>query len=50
MNWDEIKEVSNYIAYIGNHSHTHEYLLDFSNAEFEKDIKNSIKYLKKIRI
>ena len=44
MNWDEIKEVSNYnFAYIGNHSHTHEYLLDFSNAEFEKDIKKSIK-------
>ena len=47
MNWDEIKEVSNYnFAYIGNHSHTHEYLLDFSNAEFEKDIKNSIKIFK----
>tara|TARA_A100001035_G_C27688913_1_gene456834 strand:- start:364 stop:1008 length:645 start_codon:yes stop_codon:yes gene_type:complete len=44
MNWDQIKEVSSYdFAYIGNHSHTHEYLIDFSYIEFEKDIKKSIK-------
>ena len=44
MNWDQIKEVSSYdFAFIGNHSHTHEYLLDFSYDEFEGDIKNSIK-------
>ncbi len=44
MNWDQIKEVSSYdFAFIGNHSHTHEYLLDFSYDEFERDIKNSIK-------
>ena len=44
MSWEQIKEVSSYnFAYIGNHSHTHEYLLDFSDIEFEKDIKNSIK-------
>ena len=43
MNWEQIKEVSSYdFAYIGNHSHTHEYLLNFSHIEFEKDIKNSI--------
>ena len=31
MNWEQIKEVSSYdFAYIGNHSHTHEYLLNFS--------------------
>ena len=31
MSWDQIKEVSSYdFAYIGNHSHTHEYLLDFA--------------------
>ena len=48
MSWDQIKEVSSYdFAYIGNHSHTHEYLLNFSHAEFEKDIKNSIKIFKK---
>ena len=44
MNWDQIKEISSYdFAYIGNHSHTHEYLLNFSHSDFEKDIKNSIK-------
>ena len=44
MSWEQIKEISSYkFAYIGNHSHTHEYLLDFSHIEFEKDIKNSIK-------
>ena len=47
MSWEQIKEVSSYnFAYIGNHSHTHEYLLDFSHDEFEKDIKNSIKIFK----
>tara|TARA_B100000989_G_scaffold55681_1_gene37526 strand:+ start:547 stop:1605 length:1059 start_codon:yes stop_codon:yes gene_type:complete len=44
MNWDQIKEISSYdFVYIGNHSHTHEYLLNFSYSEFEEDIKNSIK-------
>ena len=48
MNWEQIKEVSSYdFAYIGNHSHTHEYLLNFSYIEFEKDIKNSIEIFKK---
>ncbi len=47
MNWKQIKEVSSYdFAYIGNHSHTHKYLLDFSYDEFEKDIKTSIKIFK----
>ena len=47
MNWEQIKEVSNHdFAYIGNHSHTHEYLLNFSHVEFENDIKNSIRIFK----
>ena len=47
MNWEQIKEISSYdFAHIGNHSHSHEYLLDFSHVEFEKDIKNSIKIFK----
>ena len=47
MNWEQIKEISSYeFAYIGNHSHSHEYLLEFSYIEFEKDIKNSIKIFK----
>ena len=44
MNWEQIKEISSYdFAYIGNHSHSHEYLLEYSYIEFEKNIKNSIK-------
>ena len=44
MNWEQIREISSYdFAYIGNHSHTHEYLLDFSHLEFTKDIKHSIR-------
>ncbi len=47
MSWEQIKEVSSHdFAYIGNHSHTHEYLLDFSNTEFEMDIKKSISIFK----
>ena len=47
MTWEQIKEVSSYnFAYIGNHSHTHEYLLDFSHLEFTKDIKKSIRIFK----
>ena len=47
MDWEQISEVSKHdFAYIGNHSHTHEYLLDFSHIEFENDIKNSIKIFK----
>ena len=47
MNWDQIIEVANHeFAFIGNHSHTHEYLVDFSYNEFEKDIKKSIKIFK----
>ena len=47
MDWKQIREISDHdFAYIGNHSHTHEYLLNFSYIEFEKDIKNSIKIFK----
>ena len=47
MDWEQIREISDHeFAYIGNHSHTHEYLLNFSHIEFEKDIKNSIKIFK----
>tara|TARA_Y100000816_G_scaffold212886_1_gene158371 strand:+ start:30 stop:1088 length:1059 start_codon:yes stop_codon:yes gene_type:complete len=44
MTWEQIKEISSYdFAYIGNHSHTHEYLLNFSHDEFKNDIRKSIK-------
>jgi len=47
MNWDEIKEIekSEY-GYIGHHSHTHEYLIDMSEAEFVNDIETSTKIFK----
>ncbi len=44
MTWDQIREVEKEnFAFIGNHSHSHEYLLDLSFKDFKKDIDNSIK-------
>ena len=44
MTWDQIREVEKEnFAFIGNHSHSHEYLLDLSFNDFKKDIDNSIK-------
>ncbi len=49
MTWDEIKEIEKSdFAYIGNHSHTHEYLINFKFDEFKKDIDKSIKIFKNI--
>ena len=47
MTWEQIKEVAkeNFV-HIGNHSHTHEYLVDRSRKEIEDDIKKSIKIFK----
>ncbi len=48
MSWDEILEVEKYdFAFIGNHSHSHEYLIDFSYNNFKKDIDTSIQTFKK---
>ena len=39
MNWDQIKEVSKEkFAHIGNHSHSHEYLVDMKDQEIINDI------------
>ncbi len=47
MNWDQIKEIENSkIGVIGNHSHTHEYLVDLDKDEIIKDIEKSIKIFK----
>jgi len=44
MTWEQIKEVEKEsFAFIGNHSHSHEYLLDLRFSDFKKDIDNSIK-------
>ena len=48
MTWEEIKEVENFdFAFIGHHSHTHEYLIDMSNEDFIKDIEIASKIFQK---
>ena len=44
MNWDQIKilEKENFV-YIGNHSHSHEYLVDFKEDDLIKDIDTANK-------
>ena len=47
MNWDQIKLVEKEdFAYIGNHSHSHEYLIKYNFAKFTKDINQSINIFK----
>ena len=44
MNWEQIKEIEKEnFAFIGNHSHSHEYLLEFNYDQFKNDILKSIK-------
>ena len=48
MTWKQIKEVEREnFAYIGNHSHSHEYLIDKKNQEFITDIEIANKIFKK---
>ena len=42
MNWDQIREVeSKEFAFIGHHSHTHNYLIDDTNDQFILDIEKA---------
>jgi len=42
MTWDQIRELEKEsITYIGNHSHSHDYLVDLKNDDFILDINNS---------
>ncbi len=44
MNWDQIKEIEKEdFAFIGNHSHSHEYLIKYDFNKFKTDIDTSIK-------
>ena len=44
MTWDQIKEIEKEsFAYIGNHSHTHDYLVNFKNTNFINDINTASK-------
>ncbi len=47
MTWDQIKEIEKEkFVFIGNHSHSHEYLIDFKFTDFKKDIDRSINIFK----
>ncbi|MDB9745265.1 polysaccharide deacetylase family protein [Candidatus Pelagibacter sp.] len=42
MTWEQIKELEQEpFAYIGNHAHSHDYLVDFNKEDFMKDINSS---------
>ncbi len=44
MSWQEINEISKFdFVHIGNHSHSHGYLVDKTDAEIREDIITSIK-------
>ena len=48
MSWDQIKEINKEdFVEIGNHSHSHEYLVDENNEFIEADIQKSINIFKK---
>ena len=48
MDWNEIKDISKYnFVHIGNHSHSHDYLVDKSEAEIKKDLEISKDIFKK---
>ena len=48
MNWEQIRTISEEdFVEIGNHSHTHEYLIDESNETIRTDIQKSINIFKK---
>ena len=43
MNWDQIREIEKEdFVLIGNHSHSHEYLVNYTFGDFKKDIDTSI--------
>ena len=43
MSWEQIKEIEKEkFAFIGNHSHSHDYLLNLTFENFKKDINKSI--------
>ena len=48
MTWNQIKEIeSENLTYIGNHSHSHDYLVGFKNDDFINDIDTSSSIFKK---
>ena len=48
MNWKQIKKISeSNLVTIGNHSHSHEYLIDWTDNKIKSDLNTSIKIFKK---
>ena len=48
MTWDQIREIDESdLVSIGNHSHSHEYLIDWENNKIIDDLKTSINIFKK---
>ena len=49
MDWEQIKQIEkNSYVYIGNHSHSHDYLVNFSPEKLIKDIDTANKtFIKK---
>ena len=48
MTWEQIKEIdSSGLATIGNHSHTHEYLIDWEDEKIISDLETSINIFEK---
>ncbi len=48
MTWSQIKEIEKEeFVFLGNHSHSHEYLINYSFKEFKNDIDKSINYFNK---
>ena len=48
MTWEQIKQIEAYkFVTIGNHSHTHEYLIDWDEKKIVSDIETSIDIFKK---
>ena len=48
MTWSQIKEIEKEeFVFLGNHSHSHEYLINYNFKEFKNDIDKSINNFKK---
>jgi peptidoglycan/xylan/chitin deacetylase (PgdA/CDA1 family) len=48
MTWEQIKEIeSSGLGFIGNHSHSHDYLIDWDNDKIKADLKKSIEIFEK---
>ena len=48
MTWDQIREIDkSNLGTVGNHSHSHEYLVDWEDNKIKSDLETSIKIFKK---